>query len=200
MNVYINETIILLLISLDKLGLLKTNSLMGVNIENFTLENFHIFYNLFFKIKERYFSNYESDILNKMFTDFLNNSYKLDNVIKMRETINYIFRTTYNNITFQNILVMTQKNYSSDINLFMKKLFDDLKDTNNQTQIFFIAYIFTSYSSEPKETFGKIINVKEIKPNDIDEEILSIFLHSVENRLRYSYLYDYEIYLLKRIK
>ena len=90
---------------------------MGLNIENFTLENFHIFYNLFFKSKERYFNNYESDILNNMFTDFLNNSYKLDNVIKMRETIDYIFRTTYNNITFQNYSGLTQKNYSSVINL-----------------------------------------------------------------------------------
>jgi hypothetical protein len=195
------EKLIVLLISLKKLGLINESNLREINIENFRLEHFHIFLSLLGG--DVPVNNFENGVLNIMLFDFLKHHNDMTVLLPMRDTIDYIFKICYSGVTSQNYTGVKQRTLSRVINTFFNKVTNTVveiveKEGGNDDFLIWVAYIFSAYSAKPTHAYNLICK-KNIDIKAVNPEILMKFITSVEDRLMYCYQYDHEVYLLKRL-
>jgi hypothetical protein len=204
-NKFTPEKIIILITCLNKLELIDKSVLRELDIENFSLEQFHIYLEILKADNSAVtFNNYENNMLHFIFYKFLKNTNDMTALVPMRNTVDYIFKICYSGIAFQNFNGIKQKKLSAIINLFFSKLTSTINTINvasdlNADFLIWTAYIFSAYSAKPTHIFNLIIK-KELDILKVNPEILLKFIAAVESRLKYSYQFDHELFLLKRLR
>lgn len=173
-----------------------------IKYDGFDLDKFHIFFNTFLKDKYEHdidLINLQNNIFSHANSDYFDDPLNAQKFMLMRKTIDWYIKSIGSSIFYHNQSTNVYNKQVVFIRNIIKTLNNSLVSINDPNALFLICYFFANFSANPKSAF-EIVHKKQFDIEEINTEILQVFMNAVDHRMKYFLQYDHEAHILNKLK